>query len=94
MKQLLILLIVLICLSLLSGCAGVTEYHVTTPDGVAVDVRNTKDYQSYSLNAKKEADGSYSVRLDEQGVSASDPMSTMSDSISRLIDLIPAAAVL
>jgi hypothetical protein len=78
--------------ALISGCAGVTEYEVTTPDGVIVKARNTKDYQTYSLNAQKQADGSYSVTLDEEGVSASQPMNIMSQNMEKLIDMIPVAS--
>ena len=84
MKKRLILLA--IAAAMLSGCAGVTEYQVETPDGVKVSVRNTKDYDSYILNAKKEADGSYSVELRERGVSASDPLRASLDANKSLLD--------
>lgn len=79
------ILIALTC-AMMAGCAGVTEYKVTTPDGVIVEVRNTKDYDTYSLNAAKQADGSYSVELKETGVSASDPLKAARDLNSVLLD--------
>ena len=81
-------LIAVVLLVFLSGC-GVTRYQLTTPDGVNVSVWNTKDYESYELTAKKQPDASWSIRLKENGVSASDPMKGMSDNVSKLINLIP-----
>ena len=90
------LFVVLVFVCFMSGCAGfggVTEYKITTPDGVLLEVRNTKDYQSYKLTAKKAVDGSYSVRLDETGVSASDPMAIMAKQneliLNKILDAIP-----
>jgi hypothetical protein len=79
-------LIILMAAALLTGCAGVTQYEIETPDGVKVTVRNTKDYDSYTLNARKEADGSYSVELRERGVSASDPLRASLDANKALLD--------
>lgn len=79
------LLILSACI-LFAGCAGVTEYEVTTPDGVLVKVKNTKDYESYSLNARKEADGSYSVNLVETGVSASNPLKAAQNANDKLLE--------
>lgn len=82
---------------LLSGCMGSTMYRVTTPDGVEIEVRNTKDYETYSLSASKSVDGTWNISLDETGVSASDPaqimagsMDKMSDSVNTLVKLLPA----
>ena len=77
---------VLVLVAMVTGCAGVTEYEVTTPDGVIVKVKNTKDYESYELNAAKQADGSYSVQLIEQGVSASNPLKAAQEMNSELVD--------
>lgn len=82
------LLVALVTSFVLVGCIGVTEYKITTPDGVIVEVRNTKDYETYTLNAHKEADGSYSVMLEETGVSASNPLKAMQEANAKLIDKI------
>lgn len=79
-------LAILLAVALLTGCAGVTQYEIETPDGVKVTVRNTKDYDSYILNARKEADGSYSVELRERGISASDPLRASLDANKALLD--------
>jgi hypothetical protein len=79
-------LIILMAAALLTGCAGVTQYEIETPDGVKVIVKNTKDYDSYTLNARKEADGSYSVELRERGISASDPLRASLDANKALLD--------
>lgn len=79
--------LLLMCI-LLTGCAGVTEYHITTPNGVVVDVKNTKDYESYTLTVKKEPDGSYSMKLEEVGVSASDPLKASQEANAKLLDRI------
>jgi len=71
---------------MLVACAGVTEYKVTTPDGVTVEAKNTKDYESYDLNVKREADGSYSMQLKERGVSASTPLKASQEMNSQLLD--------
>lgn len=70
----------------LTAYAGVTEYKLTTPSGAVVEVRNTKDYDSYELNATKMLDGSYSVRLIAKGVSASNPLKASQELNSSLID--------
>ena len=66
--------LIVFCVITLAGCAGVTEYKVTTPDGVMIEVRNSKDYESYELSAVKQADGSYSVKLIEMGVRSNNPL--------------------
>lgn len=81
-------LILLVCLLVLTGC-GLTHYQVSTPDGVEVSVWNTKDYESYELTAKKQADNSWAVRLKERGISASDPINAMAQSLTDVISLIP-----
>ena len=77
-----------ICLLMLTACAGVTEYEITTPDGVSVIARNTKDYDTYELSAKKNPDGSYSVKLKETGISASNPLKAAQEANSKLLDKI------
>jgi len=83
-----LLLLILVC-SLIAGC-GLTHYAISTPDGVEVSVWNTKDYESYELTAKKQTDNSWAVRLNEKGISASDPMKAMAQNLSDVISLIPA----
>ncbi len=80
------LIVLAITAAMISGCAGVTQYEIETPDGVKVSVRNTKDYDSYILNARKEADGSYSVELRERGISASDPLRASLDANKSLLE--------
>jgi len=84
--------ILLLACSLLTGC-GLTHYSIATPDGVEVSVWNTKDYESYELSAKKQADNSWAVRLNEKGISASDPMKAMAQNLSDVISLIPAGGM-
>tara|TARA_R110002096_G_scaffold152085_2_gene315024 strand:+ start:7352 stop:7618 length:267 start_codon:yes stop_codon:yes gene_type:complete len=86
-------ILIVAVLAFLVGCAGVTEYEVTTPDGVMVKVRNSKDYDSYTLNAGKQADGSYSVQLIEEGVSASNPLRAAQELNSELIDKVLGAVL-
>ena len=86
-------LIVLMLAVMVTGCAGVTEYKVTTPDGVIVEVKNTKDYESYELNAAKQADGSYSVQLIEMGVSASNPLRASQELSATLLNKVLGAAL-
>lgn len=74
---------------LLTSCAGITTYEITTPDGVYVKVHNSKNYDSYTLIANKTPDGGYTVSLQEIGVSASDPMKETSKIIDKLVTLIP-----
>tara|TARA_R110002096_G_C14216290_1_gene690439 strand:- start:142 stop:411 length:270 start_codon:yes stop_codon:yes gene_type:complete len=82
MMKLLIVLLAVVA----AGCAGVTEYTVTTPEGLVIEVKNTKDYEMYSLNAGKQADGSYSVELIETGVSASNPLRAAQELNATLMD--------
>lgn len=56
------------------GCAGKTRYEITTPDGISVRVTNTKDYKSYEMQAEKTGEGTWKIKIIEEGVSASDPM--------------------
>jgi hypothetical protein len=86
------IVIMLVCLLVLSGC-GLTHYSISTPDGVEVSVWNTKDYESYELTAKKQPDNSWAVRLNEKGISASDPMKAMAQNLSDVISLIPAGGM-
>lgn len=70
---------------LMVGCAGTTKYTLTTPDGVKLDVKNTKDYESIDLKASKTAEG-WAFSLEETGVSASDPMKIMMDQNRELLE--------
>ena len=79
-------LVFLISVLFLTACTGVTTYEVTTPDGVSISVKNTKNYESYTLNAVKNEDGSYSVSLEEVGVSASDPIKASQEANGKLLD--------
>jgi hypothetical protein len=83
--------------SLLSGCmmtSGTTEYSLEPliVNGEAVcckaHVYNTKDYQKLQFKFKKNADGSMTVTLDEDGVSASDPAAVAAQNNSKLLEAV------
>lgn len=100
MKILKILFIALITFSLLTltGCistSGETEYSLKpmeTSGGELVcceaHVFNTKDYKKLKFKFTKNADGSMTVTLDEEGVSASDPAMVQAENNAKLLDAV------
>ena len=78
------LVFVIVILTILSGCVGKTQYTVTTPDGLVLEVKNTKEYESYILNADKVGDD-WSIELKEKGVYSSNPMKVLQDVNSELV---------
>lgn len=78
--------LLLLPLVLLLGCAGVTTYEIQTPDGITAKVRNSKDYETFSLTAEKAENGSWKVMLDETGVSASNPLKAAQEANQLLLD--------
>lgn len=87
----------IICLSL-TGCvmtSGTTEYSLKpmeTSSGELVcceaTVYNTKDYDKLKFKFVKNADGSMTVTLDEDGVSASTPAMIQSENNAKLLDAV------
>ena len=88
---------VLITLSL-TGCiatSGTTEYSLKPMETSGGDlvcceahVYNTKDYEKLKFKFIKNADGSMTVTLDEDGVSASDPAAVQAENNSKLLDAV------
>ena len=93
------LLITLIVISV-TGClstAGTTEYSlkpIETSSGEMIcceaTVYNTKDYERLSFKFTKNADGSMTVTLDEDGVSASTPAMVQAENNAKLLDAVTA----
>ncbi len=94
-------LLPLLALTLLtSGCmltSGQTEYSLkpietTSGELVCCEARvyNTKDYDKLKFKFTKKADGSMTVTLDEDGVSASTPSMVQAENNSKLLDAVTA----
>ena len=93
MKKIMMLLVVSM---VLSGCSlmGTTEYSlkpIETKSGEIVCceavVYNSKDYQKLKFKFTKNTDGSMTVSLDEEGVSASDPAAVAAKNNTALLEL-------
>ena len=81
------LLVSLVSLLTLSACAGQTYYKLEHPEsGLYAEVKNSKDYESFSLEITKHPDGTVTGKLEETGVSASDPLKVAQDANSVLLD--------
>ena len=82
----------------LSGCmmtSGTTEYSIepiVTNDGKVIcckaNIYNTKDYDKLKVRLTKNVDGSMTITLDEDGVSASDPAAVAAQNNAKLIDAV------
>ena len=94
-----LILFTIIVLSI-SGCSifqpsGTAEYSLEpfqSSNGkyicCRVSVLNTKDYEGINFKMVKHPDGSFSVELDEIGVSASDPSKVNAENTGKLLDAI------
>ena len=93
-KSLLISCAVLALSGCLSNGAGETAYTVEpipTNEGLVcckVDVKNTKNYDKFKFKLVKQADGSMTVELTEDGVNASDPAAVQAENNSKLLDAV------
>lgn len=91
-------LVSLSLITALSGCmmtSGTTEYSlepIVTDAGKVIcckaHVYNTKDYDKLKFRYKRNADGSMTVSLEEEGVSASDPAAVAASNNAKLIDTV------
>jgi len=82
----------------LSACvmtSGTTEYSlepIVTDTGDVIcckaNVYNSKDYDKLKFRLTKNADGSMTVTLDEEGVSATDPAAVAAENNAKLIDTV------
>jgi hypothetical protein len=70
----------------LVGCAGQTSYTFET-DAVKFTAKNTKDYESFSVDAAKTKEG-WIFRLEEHGVSAS-TKNKAGEIVSDVLDAVP-----
>jgi hypothetical protein len=92
-------ILILVLLASLSGCglfrSGITEYSlkpIENSKGEMVcceaTVYNSKDYDKLKFKFSKNADGSMTVNLDEDGVSASSPSQVQAENNSKLLDAV------
>jgi len=87
MKCSLVTLLTMVTLGILAGCVGETYYKLEHPEsGLYAEVRNSKDYESFSLEITKHPDGTVTGKLEETGVSASDPLRAAQDANTALLD--------
>lgn len=91
-------LLIFVAIIGLSGCAltaGKTEYSlkpIETSKGELVcceaTVYNSKNYDKLKFKFIKNADGTMTVTLDEEGVSASDPAKVQAENNAKLLEAV------